>query len=200
MSLLRIVLLSLALLPSLAKAGVYCCTDASGHRVCGDPLPQACFNRGYQELKRSGRIKEVEAPLTPEQRVKREAELKAQRDKAAAEATARRRDQVLIESYATISDLEKRRDRELSIVESELKIARSRETLLLAQQTKLEKQKASTGKNTPVKLLNELETNASELNNIRLIISSKQKEFDAQKVRFENDIKRYLELTGPSKH
>ena len=198
MSFVRIALLGLILLSPLAKGQIFCCTDASGRRVCGDTLPQACFNRGYREIGRSGKVNEVEAPLTPEQRVKRDAAVKAQRDKAAAEVTARRRDQVLVESYASLADLDKRRDRELSIVGEELKISRSRETLLLSEQARLEKQKTAAGNKASKKLLNDLESNASELSNIRMVIASKQKEFDKQKERFDNDRKRYIELTNPA--
>lgn len=198
MSFVRIALLGLMLLSPLAKGQIFCCTDASGRRICGDTLPQACFNRGYREIGRSGKVKEVEAPLTPEQRAKRDAELKAQRDKTAAEAAARRRDQVLIESYSNLADLDKRRDRELSIVGEELKIARSRETLLLSEQARLEKQKLAAGNKASKKLLNDLESNASELSNVRMVIASKQNEFDKQKGRFDSDRKRYIELTSPA--
>jgi hypothetical protein len=58
-----------------AQARIFCCTDDKGTRVCGDFLPPACQGRAYEERDGKGFIaKQVEAPLTPEQQAKREAE------------------------------------------------------------------------------------------------------------------------------
>lgn len=207
MSLLRaalpgIIFTILLPLSASAQERVFCCTDASGRRICGDTLPQACFDRGYREISKGGNIvKDIEPPLTAEQRARKDAELKAQKDRLAAEAAAKRRDRVLVDSYSSLAELDKRRDRELSIVESELKISRSREATLLATQAEIEKKLAAAtagGKKVPVRLEAESESNAGEIASIRMILASKQKEYDALKERFDSDRKRYIELTGAS--
>ena len=205
MNLMQTALLGFALLLPLSAAAqgqVYCCSDAAGRRICGDTLPQACYDRGYREISRGGNIvKEVEPPLTPEQRQRRDAEAKALKDRLAAEAAAKRRDRVLIDSYATLADLDKRRDRELSIVEAELRINRTREASLLAAHGEIEKKIAAASKSTkkvPPRLAAEAESNEAEISSVRTILASKQKEYDALKERFDTDRKRYIELTTTS--
>ena len=183
-------------LASAQAARVYCCTDGSGSRICGDTLPQACYQRAYREVAPSGRVvQEVEAPLTPEQRAQREAEIRAQKERAAREAEAKRRDQVLIDSYANVGEIEKRRDREVANVQGDVTRSRQREAELLKERAKLESLKPKSGP-IPRDVVEDLESNLSELMATRSVIDSKQREIDALKSRFEADRRRYLELTA----
>lgn len=178
-----------------AQTTTYCCVDAGGARICGDTLPQACFNRAYRIVAPSGRtVREIEAPLTPEQRARREAEQRAQREQAAREAEARRRDQVLLDSYSSVEEIDTRRDREIAVIEAELRHARMREADLLATQVKLEKLKPAKGP-VPRDLATDLDTVASELRAVRSVLASKQRDIDNIRNRFAQDRKRYVELT-----
>ena len=140
-------------------------------------------------------VREVEAPLSAEQRAKKDAELRAQRDRTAKEAEARRRDQVLLESYATIADLDRRRDRDVGNIESELRGARARESDLLAQQAALLKRKPASG-NVPRDVTDGLTSTEAELEGVRAVIASKQKDIDQLRARFDADHARYLQLTN----
>lgn len=190
-------MLSVLALPVQAQTRTYCCNDSSGRRTCSDSLPQVCFDRAYVELVGGRVVREVEAPLTPEQRVKRDLELRAKREKLAKEAEARRRDQVLLDSYATVGELDRRRDRDIGNLEGEIRAARAREADLLAQGAKLEKQVPAKGA-IPRLLSENLAVNASELAAIRQVISSKLREVEQLKTLFEADRKRYLELNDPT--
>ncbi|MEC5384716.1 hypothetical protein VVD49_03220 [Uliginosibacterium sp. H3] len=179
----------------LGQTHTYCCTDASGRRACGDTLPQVCYERAYREVTPGGRVvREVEAPLTSEQRTKRDAELKVQRDKAIKEAEAKRRDRVLLDSYATVTEIDARRDRELASITADLKRAKTQEADLLQVRAKLEKLKPATGA-IPRDVVEDLMTNTSELAAARSIIDSKQRDIDATRARFETDRNRFLELS-----
>lgn len=173
----------------------FCCNDAQGRRTCSDSLPHICFDRAYVEILGGRVVREVDAPLTPEQRARKDAELRAQRDRLAKEAEARRRDQVLLDSYASVSELDRRRDRDVGNVEGELKAARAREADLMVQQVKLEKSKPAKG-SVPKAITENLIVNASELEAIRSVITAKQREIDQLRERFETDRNRYLQLTG----
>ena len=176
-----------------AQSRLYCCNDASGQRICGDTLPQACYERTYREMTPGGRVvREVEL-LTPAQRAQREAALKAQREKAAREAEAKRRDQVLLDSYASVSEIDRRLDKEISGIETDLKRARAREAELIAAKTRLEQQKPASGA-VPRSLKDELSTVNGELEAIRSVIASKQRDIDQTRARFDLDRQRYLEL------
>jgi len=173
----------------------YCCADATGHKSCGDILPAVCYDRAYTVLNGGRVVREVDAPLTPEQRAKKDAELRAQRDRAAREAEARRRDQVLLESYSSIAELDRRRDRDVGNIESELRGARAREADLLAQQATLLKRKPASG-NVPRDVTDGLASTESELEGVRAVIASKQKDLDQLRARFDADHVRYLQLTS----
>src|SRR5574343_703661 len=106
---------------SASKGGVFCCTD-NGHQVCGDTLPPQCFNKSYRELGPQGTVRRlVEAPLTPEQLAWREAEEKLRRAEQARLRAELRRNQSLLETYASVADIDARRDRAIEGVQSELK-------------------------------------------------------------------------------
>ncbi|MBI5781570.1 MAG: hypothetical protein HZA65_07895 [Rhodocyclales bacterium] len=45
-----------------APAGVACCDDAKGQRVCGNPLPSECYGRKYWLVDDSGMIRKVVDP------------------------------------------------------------------------------------------------------------------------------------------
>lgn len=199
MKLLRLLLPLTLLLASTAQAQTrsFCCNDVNGRRSCGDSLPQVCFDRAYVEIVGGRTVREVEAPMTPEQRAKKNLELRAQRDRLAKEAEDRRRDQVLLDSYASVSELDRRRDRDVGNVEGELKAARAREADLQVQLAKLDKSRPSKG-SFPKTLADNIAVNTSELEAIRTVINAKQHEIDQLRMRFDTDRKRYLELTGAS--
>lgn len=199
--LLRALILPLFLLPlampAQAQSRSLCCNDAAGHRACGDTLPQVCYDKTYFEIVGGRIVRTVDAPMTPEQRAKKDAELRAQRDKLAREAEARRRDQVLLESYATVSELDRRRDRDLGNLEGEIRASRAREADLMAQGLKLEKQIPDKGR-VPKALAENIATTQAELESIRSVIAAKQREMDQMRTRFDTDRKRYIELSGQS--
>lgn len=196
MKLLRILPpLLLAMAAPASMANTFCCEDNSGRRICSDTLPQICFDRAYRELSPGGRvIREVEGPLTVEQRARRDMELRAQRERLAAEAAARRRDQVLLDSYASVSELDRRRDREMANVEGEVRAARARETALNRQLAELQKQVPAKG-SAPKAISENIVTVEGEINAIRVVIQSKEREARAIAEKFDGDRQRYVELT-----
>jgi len=195
LALLSGVVLSCCGVSSAYASTSYCCADASGRRTCGDILPAVCYDRAYTVMSGGRAVREVEAPLTPEQRAKKDAELRAERDRAAREAEARRRDQVLLESYSSIAELDRRRDRDVGNIEGELRGARAREADLLAQQAALFKRKPASG-NVPRDVAEGLVSAESELEAVRSVILSKQRDLDQLRARFDADHTRYLQLSG----
>ncbi|MFT3735094.1 MAG: hypothetical protein QM776_08725 [Rhodocyclaceae bacterium] len=179
-----------------APARTYCCADNNGRKICGDTLPQVCYDRAYTELSGSGRaVREIAAPMTAEQRAKYDAELKAARERAIREAEAKRRDRVLLDSYARVEEIDARRDREIASVEADLKRARALETDLMTKRTALEKLKPATGQ-IPRDVAEDLVTNTGELAATRSVIDSKQRDIEAIRNRFEMDRTRFIELSA----
>jgi hypothetical protein len=185
---------------SQAQAGgrsIYCC-DVGGQPVCGDILPAACYGRAYREMSPSGVVRRtVAAPLTPEEIAERAAE---ERERRAAEADRQRKlrlDQALLETYRSLSDLDSRRDRELRDLDRTIRALRARETelierqrSLIAEATHTEKSEVAASLEADIGLLD------SEIVTQSTIIAAKLRERSAVVEHFDEQRRRYLELTG----
>ena len=128
-----------AVLPMGAQAqrSVYCCLD-NGHQVCGDVLPPQCYGKSYREMSPQGTVRRlVEAPLTPEQLARKEAEDRARRAEQLRQRAELRRNQSLLETYSSVADIDARRDRAIQSVELELKQAEAVRAQLLQKRTSL---------------------------------------------------------------
>ena len=179
---------------------LYCCNDANGHRICGNPLPAACYSRAYKELSRGGRTtREVAAPLSAEERLRKEAADKAQKEAVARMAERRRRDKALLDSYSSVSVIDARRNASLSAAAKEIEVFRRQEALLVSERKLQDAKLAAAKSKTPPRALQEdIASTTAELSALRSVIAQKQRDYDAQRARFDEDRSRYIELTGQS--
>ena len=93
--------------PAGGGSRLYCCQDSSGKQVCGDILPQVCYGRAYREIGADGRtVREVDAPLTAEQRAQKVAEDAKRKEEEARQKEQQRKDQALMDTYANVEDIE----------------------------------------------------------------------------------------------
>ena len=198
---LKLVPLLGLLLTNLASAAgeFYCCQEpASGRRICGDVVPEACRGRGYRVLDRGGNLlKEVGPPLSPEQRAI-EAEMERQRKQAEAQLREqRRRDQALLDTYATLEDIDiaqRKAEADVAIL--------MRSTQDIIEKARKRRQKLDNEaefykkRPMPPELVRDLRTNEQEIATQQDILAGKQRELDAVKSRYEAERKRYLELRG----
>lgn len=189
--------LSLPLVDASA-ATVYCCDDANGRPLCGDVLPAACYGRAYREMGPQGTIKrQVAAPLSADEIARRKADEQRRKDDEARQVKQRRLDQALLETYSSVEDIDRRRDREIAEIERTVAETRTRETELRAKRKRLE-QDAEFYKGRPVP--RELTTNIraidSELATFGAIFDGKAQELEAARARFAADRARYTELMG----
>lgn len=117
------------------QASTYCC-DVPGSTICDEGLPPRCIGKAYRELDDRGvTLRTFEAPLTPEQRAKREADLvkkKQEDERLAAEERVNRK---LLGTYDTVKDLDESRGRVIEDHVKSLKLAQ--EKLADAQKKKL---------------------------------------------------------------
>lgn len=189
------------LTPASAAPSVkmYCCSDANGRRVCGDQLPQQCYDRAYREISPStGRVREVAAPLTAEERARKEVADKIRREEDLRALELRRRDAVLLESYSTVGEIERRRDVTVGNAEKEIEALQFREKELVAERSELKTRLdgAKGKKATVVRIQQDIAANASELETLQKVIVQKQKDADTIRARYEEDRRRFIELTA----
>jgi len=180
------------------KGTVYCCMD-NGHQVCGDVLPPQCFGKSYREMSPQGTVRRtVEAPLSPEQLAKREAEERARRAEVARQRAEMRRNQSLLETYSSVADIDTRRDRAVESVELELRQAEARQAQLMKKRSGLLREAEFFQKRAmPPNLAAALRESDSELAAQGSVIEAKRRDIEAIRSRYEQDRSRYIALTEP---
>lgn len=195
-----VAVISLLLTTAAQGAGeFYCCPDpASGRRICGDTLPEQCRGRAYRILDSGGNVlKEVGPPLTPEQKAEQALEAKRKKQLEEAAREQRRKDQALLDTYATPMDI----DLAQSKAENDVKLSiTAAQESIKAAQTKRKKFEAEAEfykkKEMPAELAKELRALDHEIRLQQEILDLKKKDFDTIKAKYDADRKRYGELTG----
>jgi hypothetical protein len=184
------------------REAFYRCKDGSGQTHYGDSLPPACTGFDTEVLNDSGMlVRLIEGDRTRAARLEREAiEGKARKER---EARAQR-DRMLIETYATVADIERLRDQRLELLVSQYRLTEQNIKNLRERQTRLEQQIArfkpySEQTNAPPLPDHLAEEMVNLVNGSRVYAESltknKQEQADV-KSTFEGDIKRFKELKG----
>lgn len=181
-----------------AQARIFCCQDDKGTKVCGDFLPPACQGRAYEERDGKGFIaKQVEAPLTPEQQARREAENAKKVEDAKKAADERRRNLALLATYASEKDINSARDRALAEVDKNRKQSQARLDEANKKKKKIDADREFyKGKALPEDVRASVRDNEKEIAAQTAAVAAKVKEADDVRAKFADERKRYLELTG----
>ena len=178
-------------------ANLYCCLDAGGKQVCGDILPPVCYGRAYRELGADGRtVRTVEAPLTAEQRAQRAAQ-EAQRQ--ADEVILRekqRLDQALLNTYGSEKDIEMMRARALDEVQKSILAAEGKIAEMRVKRKNFENEAEFYKKKPlPPEVQKGLRDADAEIKAQELLIESKKHEIAAVRAKYDDDRRRYLDLS-----
>lgn len=181
-----------------AQVRIYCCNDAKGRKVCGDFLPPACQGRAYEERDNRGYVsKVVEAPLTPEQQARREAEKAKKEDEAKKAGEERRKVLALLSTYSSEKDITTARDRALAEVEQNMKQSQLRLDEARKAKKKLDSEKEFyKGKALPDSVKAQVRENEKEIKAQQAAVDGRVKDMEDIRSRFEEERKRYLELSG----
>lgn len=189
-------------LPAAAQVtakSIYCC-EVGGQPICGDVLPPACYGRGYRELSPQGTIRrEVQAPLSADEVARREDELRRRRLADAEALKQQRIDRALLETYRSLDDLDARRGRALAELDHSIETLRQREADLIQRQRDLIRESSlNDSRQGRQDIAEDIRSLDSEIVAQRTVIDVKQREREAVRSRFEEDRRRYVELTQPS--
>jgi hypothetical protein len=183
-----------------AQSRIYTCKDANGKTLTSDrPLPE-CQDREQRILGKDGTtIQKIDAPLTAEQKAAKEAEAAKKKQEDDKKREQLRKDKALINTYENIDDIESKRQRALAQVERE---ARESEKRMSTLQKQAEENHAEAEfykkKPMPADLKRRLDENEAALRAEKLLLNSKRDEMTQVNLKFDEDKKRYLELTGLS--
>lgn len=188
-------------IPSAQAGKTYCCADERGRQACGDSLPRECFGRAYKELSERGTLlRQVEAPLTSDQQAQREAAAAAKKKEERAAMEEKRKNQALINTYTSEKDVDIARDRTLADMESRAKEVQAKYNDAVKRKQKLEAEMEFYKKKpVPAELKEQIKASETEIKAQQAAIEAKKQEMDQVRIRFEEEKKRYLELTRGSK-
>ena len=180
-----------------AQGKMYKCVDSNGKVYYTQVPPRECLGRETEELSRQGSVtKRTEAALTPEQRAAREAERKKQLEQEALAQEEARKNRALLSTYASEKDIDEARTRairenDVAIKEIESQIASGEK-----RRQALEKEKEFYRKRQlPAKLEEDIKNNDRELGNQKTALETKKKQVAAINAKYDEDKRRYLELT-----
>jgi hypothetical protein len=198
-------LLSFAVLaPALAQQApqrMYKCTDARGHVYYTQVPPRECLGRDTQELNKSGTVvRKTERPPTPAEIQAREAERKKKAETDDRAKEERRKNTALLNTYSSEKDIEDQRVRALK--EAQDAIQATERTIAGAQkrQKELDAEKEFyTKKPMPFKLKNEIANLDVEIKNQTALLEAKKKELSTINAKYDEDKRRYVELTAAKK-
>ena len=199
----RLKIAILAILMVLASASafaqpLYKCKDAKGKTYYTQTPPTECLGKEMDELSKQGTVvKKREAALTPEQLAAREAEEKRKKEQEALAKEEKRKNQALLNTYASEKDIEDGRQRALkqaeqSVMEIEKRVE---ETEKRARKLAMEKEFYAK-KPMPKKLHEDIRNNDMDLKGQQDALAAKKKDLGDVNAKYDEDKRRFLELTG----
>lgn len=194
-----VLMLSLAALPFAAEAQMFRCVGKDGKKYFGQTVPPQCAGQPIEQLNKQGAVvRRIEGQMSDGQRAAKEAEAKKKRDDAEAAKEAGRRNRALLATYTSEKDVEDARARALRDNEVTVKEVQGRIAKINQRQAQLQKEmEFYKGKNKPpARLLEDIKNAEIDLSAQQNLLSAKKKEVDTINAKYDDDKKRYIELTG----
>jgi Domain of unknown function (DUF4124) len=180
---------------------LYKCKDANGKVYYTQVPPRECLGRDTQELNKSGIVvKQSERAATPAEIQAREADKKKKAEQAEKDKEERRKNTALLNTYSSEKDIEDARQRSLQEAQTAIEDTQKHIASLQKRQKELEAEKEFyVKKPMPAKLKQEMSNNDIEIKNQTTLLEIKKNEIDSVNAKYDEDKRRYLELTTAKK-
>jgi hypothetical protein len=182
-------------------ASIKCWTNNEGVRECGTTVPPEFAQQGHEVMNRQGRV------VSETERAKSEEELKAEekqaeldREKKMAEEERARKDQILLDVYAKVEDIEKARDDKIKVIQSRINLTKSSIEKTQADLDKRIQAAADVergGKKPNDAMLADIDNLKQRIKNNELFITEREKEIEGVRVEYNADIERFKKLKNP---
>ena len=182
------------------EARMKCWVNHEGIRECGNRVPPEYIQQGYQELDKEGIVREeMEPAKTAEElaEARRLAALKAEKQKQ--EAAIRTKNRVLLQTFSSVSDIERARDDRITALEAIIKLTRVRIEkieLNLNEHIKRAADSQRLGKAPAQALLDDIESLERQIGDNNRFIDQKRAEQEQIRQDHAADIERYKRLKG----
>lgn len=180
------------------QARIVCWTNSDGVRECGDSVPPEYSQQGHKEFSEQGIIvDETEAAMTDTEleELKRITAEKAEQKRR--EEVQKRRDRMLLDTFASVEDIELARDRKISAIDSSISLAERRINKLREEKDRLITKAAGferQGKEIPEYIAEDINRVDRQITANNEFIADKREEQEVVRARHDLDIKRYNEI------
>lgn len=183
--------LVLAALPLTAAAQSFRCTGKDGKRYYGQVVPRECIGQPYERLNRQGLVVERIEPFVKEEdpAAKAAAEKKKHEEELARREKARRA-RALLATYTSTKEIEGARARALAPIKRQIESIEEDIARLHKQIEELKKKKQGPRTQSAI------DSAQSQIDTQSSLLDYKKKEADEINARYDDDKKRYIELTG----
>ena len=199
---------ALALLPALADAqsrSTFRCTGNDGKKYYGNTVPPQCYGRLVEQLNAQGMVIKRMDPDAGDKDSETKAAEKAAKEKYdAANRETQRRNRALLATYTSEKDIEEQRGRALSDNQKTVREIEQRVADLKKRRasfdTELEfyQDKKGAPAKVPPKLQEEIRQAEFDLKVQEDSLETKKKEVSSINAKYDDDRRRYLELSGKS--
>jgi len=187
-------------LSASVQARMKCWTNNEGVRECGDKVPPEYAQKGHQELGKSGLVREETGRAKTDEELAEQRRLdkkQAEEDKLA--AAQKKKDDILLETFSNVEDIERARDERVTALEAAIKLTMARsEKIQYDLDKRIQKAAAAErgGKTPSEALLKDIESLKRQLNNNNAFIEGKRAEQEKIKEAHAKDIAHFKELKG----
>jgi chromosome segregation ATPase len=199
----KIAVIAAALLaaPLAAEAQSYRCVGTDGKKHYGQTIPPQCVGQVVEELNKQGLVvRRIDPQASATQRAAKEAEEAAKKKEDTAAREEQRRAKALLATYTSEKDIELARQRALEDNQKASKEIEGRVAGLKKRHGELQKElEFFQGKNKPpAKLLEDIKSAEIDLKAQEASLAARQKEVERINAKYDDDKKRYIELTKGS--
>ena len=196
---LRVALvLALATLPLAAEAQSYRCTGKDGKKYYGSAVPSQCLGMPVEQLNPQGMVvKRFDPAASAAEREKKVAEDEERKKREVVSKEEGRRNRALLATYTSEKDIEQARGRALKDNEAAVKDIERHIGGLKKRQEEIKKEMDFfQGKNKPpAKLDQDMKSAQFDIKTQEELMATKKKEVDLINARYDENKKRYNELT-----
>lgn len=199
---LAVLAAALTLLPLAADAQSYRCVGKDGKTYYGQSLPMQCLGQPAEQLNAQGRVvKRIDPHASEAERARKEADEAERKKRDAVSKEEGRRNRALLATYTSDKDIEQARARALKENEAAIAEIERRIGAVKKRQAELAKElDFYQGKNKPpVKLEQDIKNTAFDLKTQEDLLAGKKKDVESINARYNDDKKRYNELTKSGK-
>jgi chromosome segregation ATPase len=188
----------LALAPFAAEAQSYRCVGKDGKKYYGQSVPPQCLGMPVELLNAQGMVtKRIDAAASAAEREQKAAEEEERKKREAITKEEGRRTRALLATYTSAKEIDNARARALQENQFAVKDVENKIALLKKRQADLTKElDFFQGKNKPpVKLGRDIKDAEIDIAAQEGLLAAKKKEVDSINAKYDDDKRRYIELT-----